>query len=478
MSDWWQGAPVVERRQNGVNDTVGPSGPPGNEWWKAAETISQIKPQAPAAEFGPMQRPYTGMILPVSSDERGRGYFDPNAGILGPFTRAVRTTQDVAEGKLDPMSKETIPKELEMALIMSPTSVASTAGRTGVATAPKSPTTAELKSAAKAGYKEVDALGVSHSAQAVKSFADDAARALDEEGFIAELSPKTAAILKKLREPPEGSVSSSVRSMDAFRRQLNRVGGSPDPTESAAANMVIRKLDEWLANPDPASLVVGASPAQGAGAANVPRIGGAVAPSAEETAIHAANVLREARGNRAAAFRSDRIAGLDKSAQNRAAATASGQNLGNTIRQRLASLLESNKNTRGFNDEELAAIQQVVDGTATQNTLRYVGNLLGAGGGLGQAVISGIGGAGGAAAGGIPGAAVGAVVPSMIGAASRAGYNRMTLGQLKQLDELIRQRSPLYQQALQNPPMNYSAAPDLGAAYARALMMNQAVGER
>jgi hypothetical protein len=79
---------------------------------------------------------------------------------------------------------------------------------------------------------------------------------------------------------------------------------------------------------------------------------------------------------------------LDKNlaiAERRAAGANSGLNLGNTIRQRVNSFLSSSQ-AKFLSDDMKAQLEKVNAGTATQNTLRDISNMLGKGHGLGGAV--------------------------------------------------------------------------------------------
>lgn len=437
---------------------------------KLGISAAPSEPQGPAEFQGPPQQPMSGAVLPFSTDETGKTSFDPNAGIIGALKRAVMAPGEVWQGKLNPFSEEGQARATETAMLASPTSVASRAGERvipGVSmrqrVTPKAPSTAALKGTAEAQYKKVADLGVDYSAGAVKNWADDAARTLNEEGFIAELGPKTHAILRKLQEPPEGSVA-SLKSIEAFRRQLGRIAGSPDATEAAAASAVIRKLDDFLAQPTPGAVVAGGAPQT-----TLPAIPGQSAGTGDAAA--AAQILRDARGNRAAAFRSQELTDVAKATDLRAAAANSGRNSGNTLRSRLASLLLDESRTRGFTQEELAAIEQVVKGTASTNTLRYVSNLLGAGGGLGQSFMAALGAAPGAVTGNVPMAMLGAGLPTAVGAGARSVGNRLTAKQLAEINALTRMRSPMYQNMLANAP--HAAPPELSLTLLRALIAAQ-----
>ena len=416
-------------------------------------------------------------ILPYSRDALGRASLDSNAGIVGAIKRTLMAPGDVWQGKLNPFSAEGQNRATESAMTVSPVSAATRAGKVGLTGSyakpkVKAPTRAELDTAASAGYDKAAGMGVDYTAAGVKRFADDAMRVLDEEGFIAELGPKTHALLRKLQNPPGDSVA-SLSSLDAFRKQLNRVAGSPDATEAAAANTVIRRLDEFLASPDRSAIsaVSARDPLPSVPGTNFAATDAATARAAEE----AARILKEARGNSAAGFRSDRLTGLGESAERRAAAANSGKNLGNTVRSRLASLLDSDKQSRGFSPEELTAIEKVVEGSLGSNVARRVSNLLGGGGGLGQSVIAALGAAGGGTAGGIPGAIAGAAAPAAIGSGARAISNKLTSNQLRAIDEMTRKRSPLYEQRVAETPYQYSPE-ELRAYLLRALLAGQANG--
>lgn len=410
---------------------------------------------------------YRGAILPFSVDAAGKGSFDIDAGLPGMAKRVFNLPGDVLGGVVDPQSDEGMRRSLEFAATISPLGVASRASPSMIPgtrykePAPKVPTQEALKEATAAGYKKAAEAGIEYTGSGIKNFADDVARYLDEEGFIAELSPKTRALLSKLQAAPEGSTA-NLKSIDAFRKQLNRIAGSPDRTESGAANIVIQRVDRFLENTVPADVV--ARPA-----GSLPAIPGQSASRGGEQAVR---ILGEARGNAAAGFRSERVTGLGDAAALRAAAANSGQNIGNTIRQRLASLILSRKDSRGFSKEEIASLKQIVEGTGGTNLMRRLSNMLGGGGGLGQTLIASGGAALGGTIGGVPGAIVGAGLPAGLGAGARAIANRLTKKQLSRADELVRMRSPLYKSRLQNTPSRARTA-EWRAAMARMLIGQQ-----
>jgi len=400
-----------------------------------------------------------GSFLPLSTDPEGNLQFDPTAGVLGMIGSAATLPGDVVTGKTNVHSPEASRRTTELAMLATPIGAAVRAGEKAIPgvvravrpTKPKTPTAEELKAAGAAGFEKARATEVDYSSSAVKAMADDIQRALETDGILAELTPKTFGVLRKLQDPPDGSVA-SLDGLVAARRALQHAAGDlHNPTEKLAATVAIRKLDEFLAG-------------GGAGAANL-QPGVVAGPAAD-----AARVLEEARGNYAAAKRSEKLTGAEERAELNAAAANSGLNTGNQIRQRLRDILVRPKDARGYSKEELALIKDVVAGKFGSELARYAGNLLGGGGGLGQTLTTAAGAGLGALAGGPGGAAVGAAALPIAGATSRHLYNTMVKRQVGKLDEMIRQRSPLYEQLVKTAPLA-ATSPKARDAFLRTLML-------
>jgi hypothetical protein len=155
--------------------------------------------------------------------------------------------------------------------------------------------------------------------------------------------------------------------------------------------------------------------------------------------------IREADKNYAAAKAAEALDKRLAKAELRAAGENSGMNVGNKIRQNITTYLGSNE-AKYLSAETKADLEKIVRGTASQNTMRAVANLLGGGGGLGMLA----GGTAGYQAGGWGGAAAGAAA----GRAFKALNNRSVTKQAEQVGRNIRMRSPLGQQSpLALPPM-------------------------
>lgn len=424
-------------------------------WDKYKQAPAPTKGAAPWAKYeAPKDKSYVGSILPISVDAEGNKHFDSNAGILGSLKDAFMLPGDAMSGKVDPTSEEGIARAFNFAGAFSPVNPGVRSGDRAIPgilraseQAPVAVPTAEaLKAAGDEGYKQMRNMGVDYDANAVKTLAETLRAGLDEKGFIPEVSPKTSAVLDKLANPPEGSVA-PLSGLESARQSFTKIGQDfLNPQDRTSAKIVREGIDKFIQNADPESVVAG--------------------PAAE-----AGQVLRDARANTAAFKRSADLSKATYAADLSASAANSGQNFGNALRQKAKSILLSDKAKSGFNAEELDALESVVRGTPTANATRFVGNLLGGGGGLGSVVTSGAGGMAGIASGSPALAALGAFTPAL-GFASKKVSNALTEGGLRVVDEMTRARSPLYQALLQNAPRRV-AAPEKRAALLRALLLAQ-----
>lgn len=271
------------------------------------------------------------------------------------------------------------------------------------------PSADALKAAARAGYTDPAVTAAKIKPSALSDLATTIENDLVKQGFRPRPGQGAAAFdtIRELKNAP-GPVS--VQDIDSVRKALNQVGKSGIPTaDSAAANQAITHLDNFLPNLKQSDLVAG-----NADAAN--------------------DILRNARGNWAAAKRSDMLNSKIDAAELQAASANSGHNIENALRQRVRSILTSPKLSRGLNDEERSALESFVRGSTTSNVIRHVSNLLGGGGGLGS-IASG-------AAGFFAGGPIGAFAAPATGVALKALNNMNAAQKVRALDTLIRSRSP------------------------------------
>jgi hypothetical protein len=393
-------------------------------------------------------------ILPMSTDVEGNLQFDMTAGIPGAIISGFTAPGDIAAGKLTMNDPEFASRAADTAALMvGPNPMVASGDRLvpGVMkglrqTTPEVPSAQALRDAADTGYKSMREMGVDYSTAAVKSMADETLQRLEQEGFRDTFAPDTFSILRELQAPPKDAIVDLV-GLDTARKSFGLAAGSKQGTEAKAATKAIRALDRFIEEPPPEAVVAG--PAAAAG-----------------------KTLADARGNYAAAMRSDKVTGAAEQARTDAATAGSGFNIDNRTRQLLNSILKKQSERRGFTPEEQALIREIAEGKFGKNFARWVGNYLGGGGGLPANLATLGAGAAGMAAGGPWGLLAGAIPPT-IGALGRMTANKLTQRQVQSLDEILRMRSPLYQQALQEAPM-VPVHPTLQDIINRALMMQQA----
>ncbi|MGO7902624.1 hypothetical protein ACC719_34855, partial [Rhizobium ruizarguesonis] len=90
----------------------------------------------------------------------------------------------------------------------------------------------------------------------------------------------------------------------------------------------------------------------------------------------AADALKAASGNFAAAKLSDIVNGIDISPDFRAVPNTSATNTLDVIRQRAASTLLQDKEIFRFSPEEIESLKTIAGGSAAQNVTRRIGKFL------------------------------------------------------------------------------------------------------
>ncbi len=327
---------------------------------------------------------------------------------------------------------------------------------------PAVPTEQELRAAGVAGADTARGLGVNYTPAAVSQTVTTARQAMEADGIVAPLAPKTYAIINALENPPAGAVAAPYTGgVDAARKALGRVrsdyGAGTSGEDREAARRMVQALDTFVEGPGVQNAISG-------------------------NAAALADTARNSRGNFAASFRSRELGGeftgIGDNATLRSGATNSGTNLDNAIRQRVVSLLQDDTRRAAFTPEEQQFLRQVAQGTAGINALRWFGNMLGGAGGraagASAAVGSALGGMGGAVTGGPAGAAIGAAVGTSViptvGYTLKRFENAATRRALGNVDEATRARSPLYQQRQAAAPTG-PASPQDRAAIIRSLLL-------
>lgn len=393
-------------------------------------------------------------LVPVSRYANGSYGFDSNAGMLGTAKRAGQSVlhsienlpnlyhQVGAETAANTASPQTAGQVANLATLTAPVGDVRAAGAPGTMAIRDAaiPTSAELHAGASADYDAMRNLDVHYDPDHVASMAQGTMDALSNQGWSNETASKTHAVLSKLANPDSSAVSVPLNGLAQARTILGRIGQGADRSDAAAAKSAKNALDSFIANPDPQAVLAG--PADLASA-----------------------YLQRANGDYAAAMRSNKINGIGDYAQFRTAGAHSGANLDNTLRQQLRPLFDprfTQRRLAGFTDPEKEALSGVVEGTPLRNSLRNASSYMGGGGG-GVAALEGFEGARlGNEYAGPMGAVAGAAVP-IVGRGLRTAQNNMAQSALNKADELIRSRSPMYQERLANAPLKTVPMPEAQA---------------
>lgn len=290
-------------------------------------------------------------------------------------------------------------------------------GLTKVATAAEkaaAPTAEALRQAATAAYKSPEVSALKIHPKALSIFGEESAASLAKDGFDPLLAPKTFGLLEKATAIPDGVEFVTGANVQTLRRMLGKAAESPDKTERAAAQIAQRKLDDFMAKlPENAVL--------------------------EGDAASASKALEDARGNYAAASRSERFQGALEQAEKQAAKSGMGGNLENTTRQKIDAILNSPTKSRGLTEAEKSAMTDYVNGNFTRNGLRVATKILGGDNPLMAAIHAGMS----FSTYGL------SLAAPLTGFALKKINNAVSAKELTAIDNLLRSRSPLAKQTEQ-----------------------------
>lgn len=430
------------------------------------KAVSDMSDDELKAAYG--AQPQRGVLDKLTGKDGGERYQTwPEKLVRGIGKSAVSAATlpgDVMSGEASPNDTGRV---IDMATLGTPVNPAIRAGDQlipGAAKALKAekpvvPTTEELAKTGGADISAAKSSGLEIDSSALAGYSKELQQGLFDGSMFGKTihpvdAPATFAKLKELENVPPGSFVTAAN-LQSLRESLQATAQNFNPAaakDQLAASLAIKRLDSLLPNVAEKDVLAGA-------------------PAATQ------KLFEQGRGNYAAGQRSNDITGdLDRAitgilerSEGRAKAVNSGRNLDNTIRTKVEALLEKPKDVSGFTDAELSALAGVRDGGAGRNTARYIGNLLGGGGGIGQSGMAAIGAGLGGAGGGIPGALLGGVVPSVVGAGAKSIANALAKRDLAKVDELLRKRSPLYQERVANPEMSV-ISPEQRAALIRILV--------
>jgi hypothetical protein len=284
------------------------------------------------------------------------------------------------------------------------------------------PTIAALDARGGALYDQFRASGLQMTPQASPTYAFVTRGELQQRGLTDVTADATHRVLQRLERQP----ATSPQDLHGAYQELGAVArGAKDANERLAAQLAQERLLQFMENP-PAWTVAGGNPAEAVG------------------------LLREANANWAAARRAENLSQRVTKAELKAGSTYSGLNLENELRRRVGVLAEPNVRG-GFTPAEQAAFERFAEGNIGSNTRRYLKNLLGGGGGLGALGAGTVGAGAGQYFGIDPLTYGGGALVAGLGLAKYG--NLRSLAQARELEAMLRARSPLAAQtAMPRPP--------------------------
>ena len=226
---------------------------------------------------------------------------------------------------------------------------------------------------------------------------------LHEEHFRDYGAPFVFRAVKEL-EAVEGKVP-TVADIETVRQVLNKA----PLDQRAAANVARNKINEYLSEIAPTDTVLGEN------------VGSA---------------LTTIRGNYAALKRSELLSTAAEQGHRAAQSSGMGANLDNALRQQIKKIRNSPKLSRGFNEEELNEMDKIIKGGKLTNLARMFSRF------GPEHPLTGWGMAG------IEGIKHGALLPLLTlggGHIAQKMAEGSTQRKIRELDEMVRKRSPLFQ---------------------------------
>jgi hypothetical protein len=314
------------------------------------------------------------------------------------------------------------------------------------------PSLGELRADKTARYDLLAANPTQYDASHLAQRADDLTdRFHTVDRYYERDSPSTFQALDEMRQPYQAAVAAGPSAVgmvdpagiDFIRKGINKIPPSAErATDRESGRIVKRSLDDFVENPPPGAVLPGYAGAAGDAAS-------------QSTAARAAN---------AAYKRATTSDAMRDNAERNAAANYSGLNLENNLRQQYRGLLRVDPKTgvsqaqrAGYSPEEINRFQEFVAGTDTpgRNALRWAAKTAGGGAGLGFLGAAATGGAFGTSSYddprwlGLP----------LAGLALRSAGNRLALHNVNSIDQMVRQRSPLFIERAANAGTQTPGAP-------------------
>lgn len=218
------------------------------------------------------------------------------------------------------------------------------------------PSLDDLRAAKNSAYEAADAMGARYSSQAYDGLVDQIQSHLASKRIHPMRHPRATSMVDDLASL-RGS-SPTLTEVDQLRQVVARdVASSADTAEAYMGQQMIGVIDAFIDAADDAAMASGS--AQGA-----------------------AKSIGAAREANRALRKSEMIMKALNDAELKAAASGSGGNIQNAIKQQFSAILRSPEKSRGFSVDELAAMDDIVRGSPTENVARLLGKFAPGGNGL------------------------------------------------------------------------------------------------
>jgi hypothetical protein len=318
------------------------------------------------------------------------------------------------------------------------------APRGGMRSSAETPSTNELFAAKNADYVNLNQQPRMYEPSYLGQAADIAENTMRLDRQHPNTSPRSFNALDEMRGAPTafptGQAPVAPGDIDFIRKGITKFNPVTEATDKFSSGYVKRALDDFMRNPPP----------------------GAVMPGMEAAAADASAIANRAHGNYAGYKRGQFWDDLMSNAQDTAGATHSGLNLQNELRKGVRSAIRQREGVSpasraGFNQDEIGAFRDFDRGNFGTNLLRGTSAALGGGGGIGIPLAAGIYGtlgAGGSFLSGDPtwSGTLGVLAP-VAGLGLRHWGNQRAMNEITNLGNMIRQRTPLYQERAATAPM-------------------------
>lgn len=275
------------------------------------------------------------------------------------------------------------------------------------------PSIEALRQAKNAAYRASEAEGAIFTPAAMQRLHADVLSKAADFGFDPANEPGIEAAIKRIKDAAESPLPITLKGLDTIRKVAGNAGRDfTKPSQQELSRIVKDAIDNVADTVQPHEVLSG-------------------------DAAKATELLKRARYLNQRMRLAEVIDEAGKAGKNNASVSGVGGNADNAMRQKIRDILKSKKRRAGFSKEEQAMMQQIVDGTKTQNALRWAGGFSPAKGFL-PAVLAGHL-ASNAASGGLTGAYSAPVVLGLAGAtAAKMTADAMTKANFARLSARVR----------------------------------------